>query len=100
MKEIMIFLTATWLPSSQLWSTVEGAAKSLEGHQEPCSPVNSPFTIEFTKAISQLSNANRKYFFSFFVLVNALFIFLFFRYFYGYFLAIIKSWPLALNLFV
>ena len=66
------------------------------GHQEPFSLVNSPFTIEFTKAISQLSNSNNKYFF--FVLVNVLFKFLlFFSYFYCYFLAITKHWP-VLNL--
>ena len=67
------FLTATWLPNDQLWATVEGAASLNQcywlllqlilprGHQEPCSPVNIPFTIEFTKVISQLSNSNSNF---------------------------------------
>ena len=69
-----------------------------KGHQEPCGPVSSPFTIEFTKAISQLSNTNSKYFFSF--LLSSIFslFLLFFSFFYCYLLAIIKSWSLILNL--
>ena len=86
MKEIIIFLNCylaaqqptlghCWKGSLTKPMLMTAFATFLPGgHQEPCSPVNSSFTIELTKAISQLTNTNGNYIFFFFVLVNAHFI--------------------------
>ena len=68
-----------------------------EGHQEPCSPVHNPFTIEFTKAIPNWVILAAIFFLFLFSSMFSLFL-LFFSYFYCYFLTIIKSCPLNLNL--
>ena len=59
-------------------------------------PVNDPFTIEFTKAISQWAMLTANFFS--FLFSSKLFLFLsFFSYFHYYFLSVIKFWPLILN---
>ena len=68
------------------------------GHQEPCSPVNSSFTIELTKQFPNWLIPMAIIFFSFLFLSMLTLFLLFFSYFYCSFLAIIKSWPFVFKL--